>query len=64
MDMQQQPPQHIANKKRGVYWDWWRENPVELLLVLFIIVLFMAVPWEGCGMTEQEVEADHITVVP
>lgn len=53
---------------RRIYWDWWRENPVELVLVILIIVLFVMVPWEGCGITEQDpdepVEAQDVEVVP
>ena len=47
-----------------MYWDWWRENPVEIILVILIIVLFATVPWEGCGVSEQPIEASDITIVP
>lgn len=51
--MEQRAPQHLQQTKRPVYWDWWQENPVEIILVVFIIVLFFALPRTGCGITEQ-----------
>ncbi len=35
----------------GPRWDWWREDPVELILLVFILVLFFAFPRAGCGVT-------------
>lgn len=57
--MAQQSPQHLGEKDRRLYWDWWRENPVEIVLVLLILVLFVAVPWQGCGISEVEPEDDE-----
>ncbi|MFU8804772.1 MAG: hypothetical protein ACNA8W_13235 [Bradymonadaceae bacterium] len=49
--MVDQAPQHLQTRKSPVYWDWWRENPVEIILVIFIIVMFFALPRTGCGIT-------------
>lgn len=62
--MQQRAPQYIEKQKQPVYWDWWRENPVEIVLVVLIITLFALAPWEGCGISEQEVDSADIIVVP
>ena len=64
--MEERTPQYIQPKsdKRSVYWDWWRENPAEIVLVVFIIALFALVPWEGCGISEQDVDPQQIHVVP
>ena len=63
MIMQQRAPQYIEKERKTVYWDWWRENPVEIILVVFIIALFALAPWEGCGLSEQPVDSANITVV-
>ena len=34
-------------------WDWWSENPVELVLVAFILVVFFMMPREGCGISAE-----------
>ena len=62
--MDAQSPQHLKQTDQSMYWDWWRENPVEIILVILIIVLFATVPWEGCGVSEQPIEASDITIVP
>ena len=54
--MEEQSPQHLGRKNKRLYWDWWRENPVELVLVVLIIMAFALVPWEGCGISEQSVD--------
>lgn len=61
--MQEQSPQHITSEQKPFHWDWWRENPREIILVIFVIVLFMAVPWEGCGITQQPLDPDELSVV-
>ncbi len=62
--MQQEAPQHIAKERKTIQWDWWRENPREIILVVFILVLFIAVPWEGCGISEQVLNSADLSVVP
>jgi hypothetical protein len=51
VDKQKRGPQHLETKKDPVWWDWWSENPIEVVLVLFILVLFFALPRQGCGVT-------------
>ena len=34
-------------------WDWWKENPREIILLAFILVLFFFVEWlppQGWGI--------------
>lgn len=64
MTMQDKAPQYLQKQKQRFYWDWWRENPREIVLVVFIIVLFILAPWQGCGISEQEIEPAEVTVVP
>lgn len=68
MTMEEKPPEHLGKKEKRIYWDWWRENPVEIVLVVLILTLFVFVPWQGCGVTEQEPEervpAEDIEVIP
>lgn len=54
--MAEQSPEPLGTRNKRLYWDWWRENPVELVLVVLILVLFVFVPWQGCGITEQPPE--------
>lgn len=62
--MAQESPQFLQPKKKPVYWDWWRENPVEIILVIFIITLFAFTPWANFGISPQEIEPAEISVVP
>lgn len=62
--MTEEAPQYLKQDKTPFYWDWWRENPVEIILVIFIITLFVAAPWAGCGITPQDIDPSQITVVP
>ncbi|MBA2662414.1 MAG: hypothetical protein H0U74_08985 [Bradymonadaceae bacterium] len=48
-------PQHLQKKKSPFYWDWWGENPIEIVLVILIVVFFFALPRTGCGITQQNV---------
>lgn len=45
---------HLQSDKDPVWWDWWRENPIEIILVIFILVFFFAFPRQGCGITNAE----------
>lgn len=57
-------PQFIQRKKTPIFWDWWRENPAEIVLVIFIITFFALTPWTGCGVTEADIEPSEIQVIP
>lgn len=51
-DFEKRGPDYLKVKKDPVWWDWWSENPVEVVLVVFILVLFFAMPRTGCGITD------------
>ncbi|MFB6372980.1 MAG: hypothetical protein ABEN55_07670 [Bradymonadaceae bacterium] len=42
-------PDHLGRKGQSLYWDWQGEDPVEIILVLFILVLFFMLPRPSCG---------------
>jgi hypothetical protein len=50
-DSNKKAQSHLQTNKKPMFWDWWRENPVEIILVIFILVLFFAFPRQGCGIT-------------
>ena len=50
-DSKDKAQSHLESDKKSVFWDWWAENPVEIILVIFILVLFFAFPRQGCGIT-------------
>ncbi len=62
--MSEKSPQFLQRPKSHIVWDWWKENPVEIILLVFFLTLFAVAPWTGCGITEAEVEPAEITVVP
>lgn len=62
--MAEKTPQYLHRKKSSIYWDWWRENPTEIVLVIFIITLFALTPWAGCGVSEADISAAEIQVIP
>lgn len=45
---------HLGHRPDHLYWDWSRESPVEIVLVIFILVLFFMIPRSGCGIDNQE----------
>lgn len=42
-------PEHLGRSGQSLYWDWRGEDPVEIVLVLFILVLFFMLPRPSCG---------------
>lgn len=62
--MAEKAPQYIKRKKGPIYWDWWRESPGELVLLVFILVFFFLTPWTGCGVTPAEINPADISVYP
>ena len=62
--MAEKSPQYLKQKKTPLYWDWWRENPAEVILLVFILAFFFLTPWAGCGITPAEIDPGSITVVP
>lgn len=51
MTEQKYEPQHLRLINSAMRWDWRKENPVELVLLVFIIAVFFAFPRAGCGVT-------------
>lgn len=33
-------------------WDWRKESPVELVLLVFIFAILFTIPKQGCGITK------------
>lgn len=44
-------PEHLHFFKPGMRWDWRRENAVEVILVVFVLLFFFTLPRAGCGIT-------------
>lgn len=45
----------MGNRKETPQWDWWGENPAEIVLVAFILVLFFfihSLPPQGWGIDD------------
>ena len=49
-DSDSKTPDHLGRGDQTFYWDWRGENPVEVVLVLFILVMFFMFPRSGCGI--------------
>jgi hypothetical protein len=58
------PQSHLQNDKDPIWWDWWSENPVEIILVIFILVLFFTLPRAGCGITAEAGAQDTAPQAP
>ena len=58
---------HLGADEEGLKWDWWGENPVEIVLVAFILIFFFTLPRMGCGIdktetpTQAETDAAEVT---
>jgi hypothetical protein len=54
MQREERPrPQHLALFNQAKYrWDWRKENPVEVVIVVFAISIFFLMPRQGCGITQ------------
>lgn len=46
-------PQHLRLLNPGLNWDWRRENPVEIIVLVFVLSFFFFLPRAGCGITAQ-----------
>lgn len=49
--MSEEKPQHLHMITSSLRWDWRKENPVELVLLVFIVAVFLAMPRAGCGVS-------------
>lgn len=58
-DSEKKAQSHLQSDKKPMFWDWWQENPVEIILVVFILVLFFAFPRQGCGITSDAPPANQ-----
>ena len=54
---QAQQPQHLHLITSGLRWDWRRENPAEVVIVVFALMLFFLMPRGGCGITQPGAKA-------
>lgn len=48
---QAEAPQHLHLITSSLRWDWRRENPAEVVIVVFALLLFFLMPRGGCGVT-------------
>ncbi|MFB6264914.1 MAG: hypothetical protein ABEL76_15025 [Bradymonadaceae bacterium] len=46
-------PDNLARGDRAIEWDWHKEDPVEVVLVAFILILFFTLPRQGCRLGVQ-----------
>ena len=51
--MSERRPQYMQLITSKTRWDWRKENPVELVLLVFIVALFFSFPRQGCGVTSK-----------
>lgn len=54
-------PEHLGRKQKTIYWDWTGENPVEIILVTFILVLLFTLPRTGCQIDKTKGNMPHST---
>lgn len=45
---------YIHTPKNQSAWDWWSEDPIELILMTFFLVFFFALPMDGCGVSKTQ----------
>jgi hypothetical protein len=46
----EQSPPHLGDDRPWIRWNWSREDPVEIVLLVFVLVLFFLLPRPGCGI--------------
>jgi|GEM_PF-3250904 hypothetical protein len=56
MSEEKKTPQHLKMFADGFRWDWRRENPVEIVILVFGICIFFLLPRAGCGVTSADVK--------
>lgn len=49
MSQQSETSSHLVDD-RSFFWDWSGEDPVEIIVVIFILVLFFTLPRGNCGV--------------
>lgn len=45
---------HLGHRPDSLYWDWSRDEGVEVVLLVLFLVMFFAVPRTGCGIEKSE----------
>lgn len=55
-DDDKKAPQHLSSNRPAFFWNWGKENPPEIVLVAFILILFFALPRPGCGIEKTDGE--------
>lgn len=61
------PQPHITGHEGPTRWDWWGENPTEIVLLVFILVVFAFVLWlppQGWGIDENPAAAGEQASAP
>jgi len=56
MSDEKKKPQHLKMFSDGFHWDWRRENPVEIIIIVFGLCIFFLMPRAGCGVTSSNVK--------
>lgn len=54
LDDDDRAPQHLSDDQPWIRWNWWREDPVEIILLVFILTLFFLLPRPNCGIETKE----------
>ena len=49
--MSDHKPSHLRLITSSLRWDWRRENPVELVVLVFFFAIFFTLPRVGCGVS-------------
>jgi hypothetical protein len=58
---------YLKGNEGSIRWDWWGENPAEIVLVIFILVLFFfiySLPSQGWGIDDNPAAAQPEAVQP
>ncbi len=65
--MNERPRPFLSGEEGPIRWDWWGENPAEIVLVVFILVTFAFLVWlppQGWGIDENPAAAGEQTTAP
>lgn len=52
--VEKRSPQHLKLINSSFNWDWRRENPVEIIVLVFVLLFFFFLPRAGCGVTSMD----------
>ena len=51
---EERKPYHASFLHGAMRWDWRKENAVEVILLVFVLTFFFALPRAGCGITARD----------